>query len=106
MDLKKSRLPLALSLCFCYAALAASPAALPPLLSEAGEIQAALEAAPGHLRAAAGVYVLERDGYRQARRSRDGFNCLVDRELVDAFEPECFDEQRTSSSRTSTRRAP
>lgn len=97
MNLKKSLLPLALSLCFGYAALAASPAALPPLLSEAEEIQAALEAAPEHLRAAAGVYVLEREGYRQARRSRNGFNCLVDRELVDAFEPECFDAEGSAT---------
>ncbi|HKU89186.1 MAG TPA: hypothetical protein VJP84_05315 [Steroidobacteraceae bacterium] len=58
---------------------AASPVALPPLLAEADEIQAALEAAPAYLRADAGVYVLERDGYRQVRGSRNGFNCLVDR---------------------------
>src|SRR6185295_11444293 len=67
------------------AATATSP------LPEPEEIAAALEAAPEHLRAGAGVYVLEKDGYRLARASRNGFHCLIDRDLGIAFEPKCFD---------------
>lgn len=53
--MKKSLLSLPLAL-FLATAMAAGPVALPPLLPEAEEIQAALEAGPAHLRADAGVY--------------------------------------------------
>jgi hypothetical protein len=65
-----------------------------PLLQEPEEIQAALEAAPPHLREGAGVYVLEKSGYRRARASRNGFNCLVERrQYAGSFSPECFDAE-------------
>ncbi len=95
--MKKSLPSLAFALTLASTAMAAAPAALPPLLTEPEEIQAALEAAPAHLRADAGVYVLERNGYRQARQSRNGFNCLVDRELLDDFAPMCFDAEGSAT---------
>lgn len=73
-------------------AAAATPARLPPL-PEAEETAAALEAAPPHLRDAAGVYVLEKSGYRQARPSHNGFNCLIEREYAGQSSPECFDAE-------------
>jgi hypothetical protein len=69
----------------------------PPLLVESQEIAAALEAAPEHLRADAGVYVLTSTGYRRARESRNGFNCLIERDLPGAFEPRCFDAEGSST---------
>jgi hypothetical protein len=64
---------------------------------ETEEIQAALEAAPAHLRDEAGVYVLESTGYRRARDSTNGFNCLVTREIPAAFEPRCYDGEGSVS---------
>ena len=69
----------------------------PPLLVESQEIAAALEAAPEHLRADAGVYVLTSMGYRRVRESRNGFNCLLERDLPGAFEPRCFDAEGSST---------
>jgi hypothetical protein len=61
------------------------------------EIQAALEAAPTHLRDGAGVYVLGDTGYRRTRESSNGFNCLVARETATAFEPRCYDAEGSAS---------
>ena len=65
----------------------------PPLLIESQETDAALEAAPDHLRPDAGVYVLDSTGYRRVRASRNGFNCLIERNQPGAFEPRCFDAE-------------
>lgn len=70
---------------------------LPPLLAESKEIQESLEAAPAHLRDQAGVYVLERDGYRRVRDSRNGFTCLIERDLATDFAPECFDAEGSAT---------
>lgn len=77
--------------------VAACSAALASPLPRSEEIEAALEAAPAHLRAAAGVYVLEADGYHLARPSRNGFHCLIEREVPGAFEPKCFDAEGTDT---------
>jgi hypothetical protein len=65
--------------------------------SEDDEISIALSAAPEHLRAAAGVYVLRSTGFVRVRESRNGFNCLINRELPDSFEPECFDAEGSAT---------
>jgi hypothetical protein len=65
--------------------------------SEDEEIPIALSAAPEHLRAAAGVYVLRATGFVRVRESRNGFNCLINRELPDSFEPECFDAEGSAT---------
>jgi hypothetical protein len=69
----------------------------PPLLVESQEVAAALEAAPEHLRPDAGVYVLTSMGYRRVRESRNGFNCLIERDLPGAFEPRCFDAEGSAT---------
>jgi hypothetical protein len=69
----------------------------PPLLVESQETAAALEAAPEHLRPDAGVYVLTSMGYRRVRASRNGFNCLIERDLPGAFEPRCFDAEGSAT---------
>ena len=70
---------------------------LPPILVESQETTAALEAAPEHLRSDAGVYVLDSMGYRRVRASRNGFNCLIERDLPGAFEPRCFDAEGSAT---------
>jgi hypothetical protein len=86
-----------IAIALCLSAAPTNAEGLPPLLSESEEIRAALEAAPLHLRDGAGVYVLEKSGYRLARESRNGFNCLIERAFVDAFEPECFDAEGSAT---------
>lgn len=78
-------------------ALPAQKDDFPPLLVESQETAAALEAAPEHLRADAGVYVLSSMGYRRVRPSRNGFNCLIAREVQGAFEPRCFDAEGSAT---------
>src|SRR5215831_10877553 len=95
--MKKELAVLVFSASLCSGAAPPARVALPPLLAEADEIQAALEAAPPHLRAGAGVYVLERNGYRLARQGSNGFQCLVERVFVDDFAPECFDAEGTAT---------
>jgi hypothetical protein len=70
---------------------------LPPLMSESEEIETALEGAPPHLRADAGVYVLKKIGYVRARETRNGFNCLLVREWAKTFEPTCFDSEGSAT---------
>jgi hypothetical protein len=91
-------LPLYLLAAFPLAAFAL-PAQkdFPPLLVESQETAAALEAAPEHLRSDAGVYVLDSMGYRRVRASRNGFNCLIKRDVPGAFEPRCFDAEGSAT---------
>lgn len=60
-------------------------------LTEDCETELALSAAPAHLRADAGVYVLGESGFERRRESRNGFTCLVERNHTDAIVPQCFD---------------
>jgi hypothetical protein len=61
------------------------------------EIKLALNAAPKHLRAGAGVYVLEENGYVEVKESSNGFNCYVGRPefglQVGSFEPICHNAE-------------
>jgi hypothetical protein len=93
------RTPLLCILAACPLIAAALPVQkdLPPLLVESQETAAALEAAPEHLRPDAGVYVLDSMGYRRVRASRNGFNCLIERDLPGAFEPRCFDAEGSAT---------
>ena len=65
----------------------------PDLLPRDEEIRAALSAGPPHFRDEAGVWVLGPRGFEQARESKSGFQCLVERSHKGAFEPQCFDEE-------------
>jgi hypothetical protein len=53
----------------------------------------ALSAAPKHLRAGAGVYVLERSGFVKARDSSNGFTCIVNRDHPLSLKPTCYDAE-------------
>jgi len=77
-------------------ALAAAPTAradapAPPDRDQ--EIALALEAAPSAVGAKAGVYVHDKDGYKKARDSENGFVCLVDHRIPSAVEPQCMDAE-------------
>lgn len=68
-----------------------------PQLDRQREITMALSAAPQELRADAGIYVLERSGYVLARASRNGFNCLVERD-IQVTAPVCYDAEGSRTS--------
>jgi hypothetical protein len=63
-----------------------------PQLDRNREFTMALSAAPPELRADAGVYVLERSGFVLVRASRNGFNCLVERDSH-VTAPVCYDAE-------------
>jgi hypothetical protein len=67
-------------------------APLPPL-DRASELALALEAAPAPIAAKAGVYVLGPAGFESARRSENGFVCIVERSSPAAREPQCLDPE-------------
>ncbi|HEX2094782.1 MAG TPA: hypothetical protein VHG28_20425 [Longimicrobiaceae bacterium] len=68
---------------------------LPELLAREEEVALALSAAPEHLRAGAGVFVLEGRGYVQVRQSTNGFTCLVNRDHPRNQKPTCWDAEGT-----------
>lgn len=65
----------------------------PELMPRDSEIKLALAAAPPHLRDAATVYVLERNGYVLARKGGNGFTCLVHRDHPLNQKPTCWDRE-------------
>ena len=67
-----------------------------PLLERGLEIELALSAAPPHLRAGAGVWVLDPAGYTVARPATNAFSCMVARRGGDLF-PVCWDAEGTKS---------
>ncbi len=66
---------------------------MPDLLPRAEEMEIALSAAPDHLKAGAGVYVLEEGGVVQARESSNGFNCIINRDHPLNRKPTCYDAE-------------
>src|SRR5262245_37742776 len=79
-----------------FAASAGGPE-VPPLLDRAKETAAALKACPAHLQAGAGLYALEKNGYVKVRDSKNGFVAIVQRTLVNSFEPQCLDAEGVRS---------
>lgn len=66
--------------------------------SESCEVALALSAAPKHLWAEAGVYVLRDRGYEQVRAASNGFDCIVERNHRDSVIPQCFDSQSAGAN--------
>lgn len=67
-----------------------------PLLPRSLEIELALSAAPKHLRENASVWLLESNGYTQAKKGTNPFTCLVSRRGGDLF-PVCWDAEGARS---------
>jgi hypothetical protein len=79
------------TLAFAGPAAAPAPAAGP--LTREAEVALALEAGPPNVAAKAGVYVLEKSGYTLARKSENGFVCIVEHTVPSATEPQCLDPE-------------
>ncbi|MDQ6930461.1 MAG: hypothetical protein M3126_07335 [Candidatus Eremiobacteraeota bacterium] len=65
----------------------------------ARQIQLAMSAAPSEISRVATIYVLGARGFERARAGRNGFSCLVDRNVQNrvakSLEPKCFDAEGT-----------
>jgi hypothetical protein len=57
------------------------------------EIALALEAGPPTVTAKAGVWVHDTTGYVEARKSQNGFVCVVDHRIPTSIEPQCLDAE-------------
>lgn len=63
------------------------------ILPPACELELALAAAPDHLRPGAGAWALGEGGYGRVRESRNGFDCIVNRDHPRSLKPTCFDAE-------------
>jgi hypothetical protein len=61
------------------------------------EVTMALSAAPSHLRDEAGVYALEATGFVKVRDSKNGFNCIVNRDHPLSLKPTCYDAEGSAT---------
>lgn len=93
----RSTLVCLLLVCCLSSPLLAQTALKPDVLPTACETNIALSAAPEHLRADAGLYLLTATGYEQARESQNGFTCIVNRDHPRVLKPTCFDAEGSAT---------
>jgi hypothetical protein len=62
------------------------------------QIRLAESAAPPAVASGSTIYVLGPNGYELARAGMNGFTCLVNRQLVNTMEPECYDVEGTATT--------
>jgi hypothetical protein len=62
------------------------------------QLELVRSAAPPEISGSATLYILGKKGYEVAQKGSNGFTCMVDRELVDTQEPECFDAEGSSTT--------
>src|SRR2546423_7483252 len=62
------------------------------------QIQLAESAAPASVTKDANIYILGSKGYQLARKGSNGFTCILDRQLIDTIEPECFDAEGSATT--------
>ncbi len=86
------------SLCTAtYAAQTSPIPSRPKLLPVQQEVALALSAGPSTIRAGAGVYALEQQGYVQVRTSTNGFTCIVNRDHPLNVKPTCYDAEGSAT---------
>jgi len=62
------------------------------------QLELVRSAAPAEISSKATLYILGKKGYELAQSGSNGFSCIVDRELPDTQEPECFDAEGSSTT--------
>jgi hypothetical protein len=81
--------------------LAAAQAATPRCSAETPrerQLELVRSAAPADVSGNATLYILDKKGYEAVQKGSNGFSCIVDRELVDTQEPECFDAEGSATT--------
>jgi hypothetical protein len=66
-------------------------------LTRERQIELALSTAPPLISEQATIYVLEAGGYVKAREGKNGFTCLVEHQLLDTYEPVCYDPEGSAT---------
>ena len=64
----------------------------------ARQLELARSAAPPEISDQATLYVLGPKGYEVAQQGSNGFSCLVEREIPETQEPECFDAEGSATT--------
>jgi hypothetical protein len=64
----------------------------------ARQLELVRSAAPPEVSGNATLYILGKQGYEVVQKGSNGFSCIVDRELVDTQEPECFDAEGSATT--------
>jgi hypothetical protein len=67
-------------------------------LSTEQQVQMAMSAAPAEIARDATVWALTPTGYVQVRAGSNGFNCLVERQLLETIEPSCYDAEGSATT--------
>ncbi|MEO6525208.1 MAG: hypothetical protein ABIP93_01150 [Gemmatimonadaceae bacterium] len=80
------------------AASASRPLPLLTAMSAAEQTRLALSTAPEEVASGASIYVLTAKGYTRTRAGRNGFSCLVERELLETVEPICYDAEGSATT--------
>lgn len=62
------------------------------------QLQLVRSAAPPEISDNATLYILGKKGYEAVQKGSNGFSCMVDRELVDTQEPQCFDAEGSATT--------
>jgi hypothetical protein len=61
------------------------------------QIELAISTAPPQISEHATIYVLEPDGYVKFKDGTNGFTCLVEHQLLDTYEPVCYDPEGSAT---------
>jgi hypothetical protein len=64
----------------------------------ARQLELVRSAAPPEISDEATLYVLGKNGYEIVQKGTNGFSCMVDRELPETQEPQCFDAEGSATT--------
>lgn len=74
------------------------PRTLLTAMSAAEQVRLALTAAPAEVTSHASVYVLSGGRYTKKTTGTNGYNCFVERELLETIEPVCYDVEGSATT--------
>jgi hypothetical protein len=66
-------------------------------LSRERQIALAISTAPAQISEHATIYVLESRGYVKVKDGTNGFSCLVEHQLLETYEPVCYDPEGSAT---------
>jgi hypothetical protein len=64
----------------------------------ARQLELVRSAAPPEISDQATLYILSKNGYEIVQKGTNGFSCMVDRELPETQEPQCFDAEGSATT--------
>jgi len=64
----------------------------------ARQLELVRSAAPAEISDRATLYILGKQGYEMVQKGTNGFSCVVDREIPETQEPQCFDAEGSATT--------